>query len=107
LADSQSYLLVEKLFNLARSFQADLENIKNLIMKFPLYLQIIAALIVATIVGVLLRASHFDEKLIEHLALPCTLILKALRTLATPLIFLAIIHTFISQVNPVGNYLGC
>jgi len=69
-------------------------------MKFPLYLQIIAALIVATIVGVLLRAGHFDEKLIEHLALPCTLILKALRTLATPLIFLAIIHTFITADIP-------
>jgi Na+/H+-dicarboxylate symporter len=69
-------------------------------MKFPLYLQIIAALIVATIVGSLLRAGHFDEKLIEHLALPCTLILKALRTLATPLIFLAIIHTFITADIP-------
>jgi Na+/H+-dicarboxylate symporter len=69
-------------------------------MKFPLYLQIIAALIVATIVGFLLRAGHFDEKLIEHLALPCTLILKALRTLATPLIFLAIIHTFITADIP-------
>jgi Na+/H+-dicarboxylate symporter len=85
----------EKSFNVARSFQAHLDSIKNLIMKFPLYLQIIAALIVATIVGSLLRAGHFDEKLIEHLALPCTLILKALRTLATPLIFLAIIHTFL------------
>jgi Na+/H+-dicarboxylate symporter len=69
-------------------------------MKFPLYLQIIAALIVATIVGVLLRAGNFDEKLIEHLALPCTLILKALRTLATPLIFLAIIHTFTTADIP-------
>jgi Na+/H+-dicarboxylate symporter len=69
-------------------------------MKFPLYLQIVAALIVATIVGFLLRVSHFDEKLIEHLALPCTLILKALRTLATPLIFLAIIHTFITADIP-------
>jgi Na+/H+-dicarboxylate symporter len=71
-------------------------------MKFPLYLQIIAALIVATIVGIILGADHpaFDEKLIEHLALPCTLILKALRTLATPLIFLAIIHTFLTADIP-------
>jgi Na+/H+-dicarboxylate symporter len=69
-------------------------------MKFPLYLQIIAALVVATIVGSLLRAGHFDEQTIEHLALPCTLILKALRTLATPLIFLAIIHTFITADIP-------
>jgi Na+/H+-dicarboxylate symporter len=72
------------------------------VIKLPLYLQIIAALIVATIVGILLGAGHpiFDEKSIEHFALPCTLIIKALRTLATPLIFLAIIHTFITTDIP-------
>jgi Na+/H+-dicarboxylate symporter len=71
-------------------------------VKIPLYLQIVAALVVATIVGILLGAGHpiFDEKLIEHLALPCTLIIKALRTLATPLIFLAIMHTFITTDIP-------
>jgi Na+/H+-dicarboxylate symporter len=71
-------------------------------MKLPLYLQIIVALIMATIVGSILRSNYlaFDEKLIEHLALPCTLILKALRTLATPLIFLAIIHTFLTADIP-------
>ena len=45
-------------------------------IKLPLYLQIIAALIVATIVGILLGAGHpiFDKAIIEHFALPCTLI---------------------------------
>jgi Na+/H+-dicarboxylate symporter len=70
--------------------------------KIPLYLQIVAALIVATIVGILLGAGHpiIDKGIIEHLALPCTLIIKALRTLATPLIFLAIMHTFMTTDIP-------
>jgi Na+/H+-dicarboxylate symporter len=70
--------------------------------KIPLYLQIVAALIVAVIVGVILGAGNprLDREVIEHLALPCTLILKALRTLATPLIFLAIIHTFLTAEIP-------
>jgi Na+/H+-dicarboxylate symporter len=70
--------------------------------KIPLYLQIVAALIVAVIVGVLLGAGSpiLDKDVIEHLALPSTLILKALRTLATPLIFLAILHTFLTAEIP-------
>jgi Na+/H+-dicarboxylate symporter len=70
--------------------------------KIPLYLQIVAALIVAVIVGVLLGAGNpiWPKDVIEHLALPATLILKALRTLATPLIFLAIIHTFLTAEIP-------
>ena len=71
-------------------------------LKIPLYLQIIIALIIAVIVGVLLGAGSpiLDKETIEHLALPCTLILKALRTLATPLIFLAILHTFLTAEIP-------
>jgi Na+/H+-dicarboxylate symporter len=71
-------------------------------IKIPLYLQIVAALIVAVIVGVLLGAGNpiLDKEVIDHLALPCTLILKALRTLATPLIFLAILHTFLTAEIP-------
>jgi Na+/H+-dicarboxylate symporter len=71
-------------------------------IKLPLYLQIVAALVVATIVGILLDPSHLNlnRETIEHLALPCTLILKALRTLATPLIFLAIVHTFLTADIP-------
>lgn len=70
--------------------------------KIPLYLQIVAALIVAVIVGVLLGAGSpiWDKDIIEHLSLPSTLILKALRTLATPLIFLAILHTFLTAEIP-------
>jgi Na+/H+-dicarboxylate symporter len=70
--------------------------------KIPLYLQIVAALVVAVIVGVVLGAGNpiLDKEVIEHLALPCTLILKALRTLATPLIFLAILHTFLTAEIP-------
>jgi Na+/H+-dicarboxylate symporter len=70
--------------------------------KIPLYGQIIIALIIAVIVGVLLGAGNpiWDKETIEHLALPCTLILKALRTLATPLIFLAILHTFLTADIP-------
>ncbi len=70
--------------------------------KIPLYVQIIIALIIAVIVGVLLGAGSpiLDKETIEHLALPCTLILKALRTLATPLIFLAILHTFLTADIP-------
>lgn len=70
--------------------------------KIPLYLQIVAALIVAVIVGVVLGAGNpiWDKEVIDHLALPSTLILKALRTLATPLIFLAILHTFMTAEIP-------
>lgn len=70
--------------------------------KIPLYGQIIIALIIAVIVGVILGAGNpiWDKETIEHLALPCTLILKALRTLATPLIFLAILHTFLTADIP-------
>ncbi len=73
--------------------------------KIPLYLQIIAALIVAVIVGVILGAGTpiLDKDIIEHLALPSTLILKALRTLATPLIFLAILHTFLTAEIPSNS----
>jgi Na+/H+-dicarboxylate symporter len=71
-------------------------------LKIPLYLQIVIALIIAVIVGILLGAGSpiWDKETIDHLALPCTLILKALRTLATPLIFLAILHTFLTAEIP-------
>jgi Na+/H+-dicarboxylate symporter len=70
--------------------------------KIPLYIQIVIALIIAIIVGVALGAGKpiLDKETIEHLAFPCTMILKALRTLATPLIFLAVIHTFLTAEIP-------
>jgi len=73
--------------------------------KIPLYLQIVTALIVAVIVGILLGAGNpiLDREVINHLALPSTLILKALRTLSTPLIFLAILHTFLTAEIPSNS----
>jgi Na+/H+-dicarboxylate symporter len=70
--------------------------------QIPLYLRIVVALVLATIVGVVLGAGNptWDKDVIGHLALPSTLILKALRTLATPLIFLAVIHTFLTAEIP-------
>lgn len=77
-------------------------NTINKIRDIPLYLQIVFALILAIISGILLGAGNpvINPELIQHLALPSTLILKALRTLATPLIFLAIIHTFLTAEIP-------
>ncbi|PSB01613.1 dicarboxylate/amino acid:cation symporter [Merismopedia glauca] len=76
-----------------------------MLLRIPLYLQIVIALILAIILGVLLGAGNpiIDKELINHLTIPCTLILKALRTLATPLIFLAIIHTFLTAQIPGGS----
>jgi Na+/H+-dicarboxylate symporter len=70
--------------------------------QIPLYVQIIIALIAAVVVGIVLGAGQpsIDKELIDHLALPCTLILKALRTLATPLILLAVIHTLMTATIP-------
>jgi Na+/H+-dicarboxylate symporter len=73
-----------------------------MLKKIPLYSQIVIALILAVGLGVLLGAGNpkLDRELIDHLAQPCTLILKALRTLATPLIFLAVIHTLMTAEIP-------
>lgn len=74
----------------------------NRIKQIPLFLQIVIALICAVILGILLGAGNpsLNPELITHLALPCTLILKLLRTLATPLIFFAILHTFLTTEIP-------
>lgn len=69
----------------------------------PLYLQIIIALVCAVILGVVLGAGQGapEEKTwIENLAIPCELILKALRALATPLILLAVLHSFLTTELP-------
>jgi DAACS family dicarboxylate/amino acid:cation (Na+ or H+) symporter len=69
----------------------------------PLYLQIIMALVLAVGLGVLLGMGNYapqHQALIEHLTLPCNLILKALRTLATPLILLAVLHSFLTTEIP-------
>ncbi len=73
------------------------------IRQIPLYLQIAIALVFAIGLGVLLGAGHPNPNnisLIENLVIPCTLILKALRALATPLILLAVIHSFLTASIP-------
>jgi DAACS family dicarboxylate/amino acid:cation (Na+ or H+) symporter len=71
--------------------------------RIPLYLQIVIALIFAVVLGTLLGAGQPNPDnipLIKHLAIPCDLILKALRALATPLILLAVLHSFLTADIP-------
>ncbi len=71
--------------------------------RIPLYLQIVLALILAAELGILLGAgqpSPSHAALINNLAIPSNLVLKALRALATPLIFLAILHAFLTTEIP-------
>jgi Na+/H+-dicarboxylate symporter len=69
----------------------------------PLYLQIIIALVIAVVVGWFLGGGNYaaeHKDFIEHLAIPCELVLKALRALATPLILLAVLHAFMTTEIP-------
>jgi Na+/H+-dicarboxylate symporter len=66
----------------------------------PLYLQILIVLPLAVGLGIFLGNTDIAPKTIEHLALPCSLVLKALRTLATPLILLAVLHSFLTTQIP-------
>lgn len=71
--------------------------------RIPLTLQIVIALILAVILGVALGAgnpSAANKNFIETLAIPAELILKALRALATPLILMAVLHTFLTTNIP-------
>ncbi|HAX89989.1 MAG TPA: dicarboxylate/amino acid:cation symporter [Cyanobacteria bacterium UBA11370] len=68
--------------------------------RIPLYLQIVIALPFAVGLGVILSSSQANPELIKHLAIPCDLVLKALRALATPLILLAVIHSFLTTTIP-------
>jgi len=71
--------------------------------RIPLYLQIVIALIFAIGLGTLLGAgkpSPENANLINNLAIPCNLVLKALRALATPLILLAVLHSFLTARIP-------
>ncbi|MCL1466708.1 dicarboxylate/amino acid:cation symporter [Argonema galeatum] len=71
--------------------------------RIPLYVQIAIALILAVAIGVLLGAGKPDPAniaLINNLAVPCDLVLKVLRALATPLILLAVLHTFLTASIP-------
>ncbi|MUG92063.1 cation:dicarboxylase symporter family transporter [Scytonema sp. UIC 10036] len=69
----------------------------------PLTLQIIIALVLAIALGIVLGAgnpSPTNKGFIETLAIPAELVLKALRALATPLILMAVLHTFMTTVIP-------
>ncbi len=69
----------------------------------PLYMQILLALLLAVGLGIVLGAgqpSPQQAALAKALVLPCNLVLKALRTLATPLIFLAVLHAFLTAEIP-------
>jgi Na+/H+-dicarboxylate symporter len=71
--------------------------------QIPLYLQIAIALVLAVGLGILLGAGQPNPNnipLINNLVIPCNLILKALRALATPLILLAVIHSFLTATIP-------
>ena len=69
----------------------------------PLYLQILVALVLAVLLGTILGAgnpSPQNAEIAKDLALPCNLVLKALRALATPLILLAVLHAFLTTDIP-------
>ncbi|MCV3217487.1 dicarboxylate/amino acid:cation symporter [Plectonema radiosum NIES-515] len=71
--------------------------------RIPLTLQIIIALVLATGLGIALGAGNPDaanKDLINNLAIPAELVLKALRALATPLILVAVLHTFMTTNIP-------
>ncbi len=80
------------------------------ILKLPLYTQIIIALVIAVVLGIMLGQGKpieptallkYEENL-AHLALPSTLVLRALGMLATPLIFLSIVNTLMTADLPGG-----
>ncbi|MBD2663116.1 sodium:dicarboxylate symporter [Richelia sinica FACHB-800] len=71
--------------------------------RLPLTVQIIIALVLAVALGIALGAgnpSPSNAALIQNLAIPAELILKALRALATPLILVAVLHTFMTTNIP-------
>lgn len=79
--------------------------------RIPLALQIVIALILAVALGFALGAGHpnpTNKVFIENLAVPSELVLKALRALATPLIFVAVLHTIMTTHIPgtVGRRLA-
>lgn len=69
----------------------------------PLAVQIVIALVIAVALGIALGAgnpSPANKAFIENLAIPAELVLKALRALATPLIFVAVLHTLMTTHIP-------
>lgn len=78
-------------------------SIRLLGKDIPLFLQILIALVLAIGVGVTLGMNGYalqHQSQIEELSIPCDLILKALRALATPLILLSVLHAFMTADLP-------
>ncbi|BAY62073.1 sodium:dicarboxylate symporter [Calothrix brevissima NIES-22] len=72
-------------------------------LRIPLTLQIAIALLLAVSLGIALgggNPSPENATLITNLAIPAELVLKALRALATPLILVAVLHTFMTTTIP-------
>ncbi|MBH8575697.1 dicarboxylate/amino acid:cation symporter [Nostocaceae cyanobacterium CENA369] len=71
--------------------------------RIPLTLQIVIALVLAVSLGIALGAGNpnpSNAAFIDNLAVPSELVLKALRALATPLILVAVLHTFMTTNIP-------
>lgn len=71
--------------------------------RIPLTLQIVIALVLAVALGIALGAgnpSPTNAAFIKNLAIPAEMVLKALRALATPLILVAVLHTFMTTNIP-------
>jgi Na+/H+-dicarboxylate symporter len=74
---------------------------KPIWQRIPLYVQILIAIVVAVSLGTALGLLNpRPDDLITHFAIPCTLVLKALRMLATPLILLAVLQAFMTTQIP-------
>lgn len=79
------------------------KSTRPLWQRIPLTLQIVIALVFAVSLGILMGAGKPNPEnvtLINNLAIPADLVLKALRALATPLILLAVLHTFLTTNIP-------
>ncbi|MBD2777961.1 dicarboxylate/amino acid:cation symporter [Iningainema tapete] len=79
------------------------DQTRPLWQRIPLTLQIVIALIIAIAIGIALGAGNpnpANKALINNLAIPAEMVLKALRALATPLILVAVLHTFLTTNIP-------
>ena len=65
--------------------------------RFPLYARILIAMFIGAVVGIVLnRGGYASDKVTEVIRLPADLIIRALRTLATPLVLFAILNAFVT-----------
>jgi Na+/H+-dicarboxylate symporter len=62
----------------------------------PMMWQIIIASVLAVIVGILIGPGSNNQNSIKYLIIPADLVINALKVLAYPLVFLILIHTFVS-----------